>query len=81
MNTDLIIQFIVDNFYSGSDIDQLVLAKFINLSKDDQTMQIKLWAQERVSKVLEKKVNLDTEKAIIEARLNAELLELNKITK
>ena len=81
MNIDFIIKFLIETMHDGSDFDQQKLAEFINLSKDEQVLQIKMWAQDKTLKITDQKINLDIDKAKTEARLNAELLELDKITK
>ena len=81
MNTDFIIQFILETMHDGTDFDQQKLAEFINLSKDEQVSQIKIWASERTITVIDKKASLDNDKLLTEARLDSELVELGKITK
>lgn len=79
MNKDLIIDFILDSFFEGGDLSVDLLADFISLDKPEQTMSIKTWAANRVTKLGTEKASLTINATKRSNYIDAEIIELNKL--
>jgi len=81
MDKDLLIDFVVANFMVDGNFDANIIADFIDLSKDDQVIRIKLWANDRIIKLTSEKASLEKKKLDTEAIIDSKLIVLNDVVK
>ena len=79
MDKDTAESFVVETFFNGADFEVGKMADFLILSENEKNQMIKIWANDKILVLNNKKSNLDNIKVASEQQIDAEIIKLQSV--